>query len=88
MELHKTKFLQEKDTIIEETIYRMGENICYHISNKEFMPRIHKPKKFTKQSILKYANDLNGYFSKEIKIWKNCSMILAIREIENKITMK
>jgi hypothetical protein len=68
-----------------------------YLSDKGLISRIYKELKKLKNksnSILKWPNDLNRYFSKKKKckwptnIWKKCSLLLAIRKMQIKITMK
>jgi hypothetical protein len=72
MGLHQTKGLcTTKETVItQETVHRMGENLCSYLSNKGLISRIYRELKTLNHQRLntpmkKWAYELNREFSKE-----------------------
>jgi hypothetical protein len=81
----------------EETLYRMGENLCQlYIWQGINNQNIQGTQKLTSQRINsplnKMTNELNRQFSKEVQMTnkhiKNCSTSLAIKEMQIKTTLR
>lgn len=72
----------------EKICFRLGENICKHVSNKGVVPRLIKCQNSTvKTQRIQWAKDVNRHFTKKnVQIaymhMKRCSVSLAIREMQ------